>query len=115
MGMVNKMVKPINLFPPQSLRSQEAALSDSEDKDDMDITEGGGIVVFSHFYTAEPVRLGTPCNFTVLPVKNRGGKIPFFKEPAFFVHWSRRGYARRVRMEIILLNNLPTLNVFFFL
>ena len=45
MGMVSEMVKPIDLFSPQSLRSQEAALSDSEDKDDMDITEGGGIVV----------------------------------------------------------------------
>ena len=31
-----------------------------------------------HFYIAKPVwlRIGTPCNFTVLPVSNRGGKIP---------------------------------------
>lgn len=26
---------------PQSLKAQEAALSDSEDKDDMEITDGG--------------------------------------------------------------------------
>ena len=45
MGMESEMVKPIDLFSPQTLRSQETALSDSEDKDDMDITEGGGIVI----------------------------------------------------------------------
>lgn len=31
-----------NNLSSQSLKAQEGALSDSEDKDDMDITDGGG-------------------------------------------------------------------------
>ena len=35
-------------------------------------------IITRHFYSAEAVRsqLSTPGNFTVLPVRNRGGKIP---------------------------------------
>ena len=45
-----------------------------------------------HFYTAKPVRswLCTPGNFTVLPVWNRGGKIPRLHGVGFLC-WQENG------------------------